>query len=79
MSLKSAKYITKRSWDTIPIPDTVAARVNQLACNKPNQFIFTDRRGPPIGYGKIARVDKDADDSNKNQAPEDPPHKFQAT
>ena len=79
MSLKSAKNITRRSWGTILMPDTVISRVNELACNELNQFIFTDRRGIPIGDINITGVDRDTYDSNKNKAPQDPPPEFQAT
>ena len=78
MSLNLAKNITKRSWDTIPIPDTVIARIKEIFCNKPNKFIFTDRRGIPIGDIEIKGLDRDDDDSNRKQSPQDPHHKFQA-
>ena len=61
------------------MPDTAIARVNNIAYNEPNQFIFTNYRGRPIGDIEITGVDRDAGDSNKNQAPQDPPHKLQAT
>jgi hypothetical protein len=57
MSLRSAKKITRRSWDEIPMPDTVIARVNELAKNQPEQLMFTDRHGRPIGDVKIPGVD----------------------
>ena len=59
--------------------DTVIDCVNELACNEPNQFIFTDRRGRPIGDVEITGVDRDTDDSNKTQAPKYLPHEFQTT
>ena len=34
MSLKSAKNIIRRSWDTIPMPETVIDHVIELACNE---------------------------------------------
>ena len=77
MRLNSAKKITRRSWYTILMPDTVISRLNELACNKPNRFIFTERRGSPIGDADITGVDKDTNDINKNKAPQDPPHEFQ--
>ena len=64
MSLKLVKNITRRSWDTILMPDTVIACVKKLACNKPNHFIFIDLRGFPIGYVKITGLDRDTHDSN---------------
>ena len=78
MSLNSAKNVTRRIWDTIPMPDTVITRVNEIAYNEPYQFIFADRRGLPIVDDAITVVDRDADDSNKNQAPQDPHCKLQA-
>ena len=61
------------------MPGTVADRANELVCNEANKFILTDRSGPPIGDIEITGVDRDAADSNKKQALQDPPHKFQAT
>ena len=58
---------------------TFIACVNKLAYNEPKKFIFTDHRGSPIGEINITVVDRDAGDSNKNQAPQDTPHEFQAT
>ena len=65
MILNLAENITRRSWYTIPIPDTDIARVNKLASNEPNQFILKDRRGCTIGNVNITGVDMDTDDSNK--------------
>ena len=79
MSHKSAKNITRRSWDTIPMPDTVIARVNKISCNEPNKFIFTDRIVCPVGDVETTGVDRDTDYINKNKAPQDPPCKFQET
>ena len=79
MSLNSDKKVTRMSWDTILMPDTVISRVNKLACNKPNRFIFTDRIVCPVGDINIKGVGRDTDDRNKNQAPQDPPHKVHVT
>ena len=79
MILNSAKKITKRSWETIPVPDTAIARVNKLSWNEPNQFIFIYFIVHPIGYINITVVDRDSADSNENQAPQDPLHEFQET
>jgi hypothetical protein len=49
MSLTSAKKIVRRSWDKIPMPQTVIDQVNHLGKDQPEQFIFTDRKGQPIG------------------------------
>jgi hypothetical protein len=42
MALNTGKKSTRRSWDVIPMPDTVIARVNALGTNQPDQLIFTD-------------------------------------
>jgi hypothetical protein len=49
MAVNTGKKITRRSWDVIPMPDTVIACVNALGTDQPEQLIFTDRRGRPIG------------------------------
>ena len=49
MDLNTGKKIVRRSWDVIPIPDIVITRVNALGSDQPEQMIFTDRRGRPIG------------------------------
>jgi hypothetical protein len=56
MALNTGKKITRRSWDMIPMPDMVIARVNALGIDQPEQLIFTDRRGRPIGYVEIPGV-----------------------
>ena len=58
---------------------TDIVRVNNLACNELDQFLFTDHIGCPIGDINITGVDMDAAGGKKNQAQQDPPHKFQAT
>ena len=50
MSLNSAKQNTRSTWDTILIPDTFIALVNELVYNEINQFIFAGRSGRSIGY-----------------------------
>ena len=49
IALNTGKKITRRSWDVIPMPDTVIARVNELANDQPEQFTFTDKHGRIIG------------------------------
>ena len=39
------------------MPDTVITRINSLNRDQPEQFIFTNRRGRPIGDVKILWVD----------------------
>jgi hypothetical protein len=42
MALNTGKKITHRSWDVIPMPDTVIAHVNALGTDQPKQLLFTD-------------------------------------
>jgi hypothetical protein len=65
MALNTGKKITHRSWDVIPMPDTVIARVNALGTDQPEQLIFTDRRGRLIGDVEIPGVmDFEEEDDN---------------
>ncbi len=57
LSLKSGYRITRRSWDEIPMPDTVIDRVNVLGHGQNEQLIFTDRKGRRIGDVEIPGVD----------------------
>jgi hypothetical protein len=45
MALNTRKKILHRSWDVIPMPDVVIARVNALGSDQPCQMTFTDRHG----------------------------------
>ena len=49
MALNTGKKIVRCSWDVIPMPDTVIARVNTLGVDQPEQLVFTDRHGRLIG------------------------------
>ena len=49
MALNTGQKIVRRSWDVIPMPDTVIARVNALGRDQPEQITFTDRHGRLIG------------------------------
>ena len=40
MGLHFLNNITRRSWDAIPMPDTVIARVNELAKEEPEHFFL---------------------------------------
>jgi hypothetical protein len=40
MALNSGKKIVRRSWDVIPMPDTVIERVNILGGDQPEDLIF---------------------------------------
>ena len=57
MALNTVRKIVRRSWDVIPIPDTVITRVNALGSNQIDQLFFTDRRGRPIGDVEIPGVE----------------------
>ena len=57
MALTTGKKIVSRSWDVIPMPNTVFTRVNALGSNQTKQLIFTYRRGRPIGDVQILGVD----------------------
>jgi hypothetical protein len=71
MALKTGKKIVHRSWDIIPMPDLVIARVNSLGSNEPHQMRFTDRYGRLIGDIEIPGVDsnEDKDDNFPGVAP----------
>ena len=67
MSLKTGKKITRRSWDAIPMPDVVIDRVNELGKDQPEQMVFLDRKGRPIGDVEFTGVDR-----GRNVAPRQP-------
>jgi hypothetical protein len=48
MTLASGQKIVERSWDVIPMPDNVIARINALVADQPEQLIFIDRHGRRI-------------------------------
>ena len=57
MSLASGEKITRYIRDAITMTDTVIRRVNQLSRGQPKRFIFTDRKGRPIGIVEFKGVD----------------------
>jgi hypothetical protein len=59
MALNSSKKIVRHSWNVIPMPDIVIARVNALCSDQPHHMTFTDRHGRLIGDTDIPRVDTD--------------------
>ena len=72
MSLRSMKNITRRSWDNIPITDTVIDRVNLLGKDQQELLVFTACKGQTIGDGdvELTEVDGDGDgDGDGNEAP----------
>ena len=62
MALNTGKKITWRSWDIIPMLDTVIARVNARSADQPEDLVFTDHQGHPIGDVEIPGVPNDDDD-----------------
>jgi hypothetical protein len=48
------------------MPDTVIAHVNALGTDQPDQLIFTDRRGRPIGDVEIPGVMDFEEEDNNN-------------
>ena len=61
MSLRSGKKITRYSWDSLPMPDTVIDRVNAIASDQPEELTFFDRKGRPIGDVEFTGVDGQED------------------
>jgi hypothetical protein len=59
MDLNTGKNIVCLSWDVIPMPDVVIARVNALGSDQPRQMTFTDRHGRLIRDIEIPGVDSD--------------------
>ena len=57
MSLRSGQTITQRSWDRIPMPDTVIDSVEALAKGEPELLTFTDRKDCPVREVELAGVD----------------------
>ena len=56
MELNTGNKIVRRSWDVTPMTDTVITCVNAPDSDQPEQLIFTDRHGLPIGNVKIPGV-----------------------
>ena len=65
MALNTGKKITRRTWDVIPMPDMVIARVNVLGNDQPEQLVFTDRKGRAIGDIEIPGVPPDDVDEDE--------------
>ena len=70
MALDSGKKIVRRTWDVIPMSDTVIARVNKLAADQPELLIFTDRKGRTIGDSSEPHVEITGVDEEESQAPQ---------
>ena len=64
LTLNTGKVVTRRSWDILPMPQSVIDRVNFLGRDQPHLPIFTDRSGDAIGdddpfYEHSAQTDMD--------------------
>ena len=57
MALNTGNKIVRSIWYVIPMPDTVITRVDALGRYQPEQLVFTDRCGRPIGNVRISGVD----------------------
>ena len=72
MSIHLETNINRRSWDSIPIPDTIIARVNEIEKGEPETFIFTDCKVRIIGDSELTGVDTSVNqEPQKNQLPND--------
>jgi hypothetical protein len=71
IALNTGKKIVRRSWDVIPMPNVVIARVNALGSDQPHQITFTDRHGRLIGDIEIPEVDsnEEQEDHLPGEAP----------
>jgi hypothetical protein len=70
MALNTGKKITHRSWDVIPMPDMVIARVNALGTDQPERLIFTNRCRRPIRDVEIPAVmDFEEEDDDNAEMP----------
>ena len=58
------KKVVSRSWDEIPMPDTMIAQVNALGQGQPNDLYLPDQKKRPIGEIYITWVD-----AGENEAP----------
>ena len=57
MTLGSMKYVARRIWDSIQVPNTVIARVNTFSQGKYNYLDFLDRKKRPKREFKITGAD----------------------
>ena len=71
MALNTGSKLVRRSWDRLPMPDTVIARVNYLGRDQPKQMTFTDRKGQLIGEIELPGVARGEDEPPHNQIQND--------
>ena len=57
MNLGYMKKVVRRSWDSLPMPNTMIARVNALGQGIPNNLGLLYRKIRPIGEIDITGVD----------------------
>ena len=69
MALNIGMKIVHRSWDVIPMPDLVIARVTELGSKQPVLMTFTDHHGRLVGDLEIPGVPPDDDDEEQQQLP----------
>jgi hypothetical protein len=65
MSLATGQRLLRRTWDILPMPNSVVNRVNTL----PKVLTFTDRKGRPIGDIKPLGPDDDLDNDTNGEIP----------
>jgi hypothetical protein len=65
-TLTTGKVVVRRSWNVIPMMDSVIAQVSQLGANQPQLLTFYDQNNQEIG-------DKDAMEPNEDTAAEEMP------
>jgi hypothetical protein len=53
-TLNTSRVITRWSWDILPMPKSVVDRVNFIGRDQPQQAVFLNRSGNPIGDGDAA-------------------------
>jgi hypothetical protein len=73
MALDTGKKVTRNSWDVLPAPDLVIARVETLANDQPELLTFTDCHGRLIGDNEIPGVDDVEEDDADDFPGVDPP------
>jgi hypothetical protein len=69
MSLATSHSLSRRTWDILPMPNSVIDRVNTLGKYQPELFIFTDCKGHPIGDIEPLGPDDDLDNATNGKIP----------
>ena len=63
MTLGSMNKVARKIWGSIPMPDTIIARVNALVQGQHNDPQFLDRKNRPIRELDITGVDDGWDEA----------------